>query len=212
MKIIELKNISKRIKQKDILVDINLSIEEGIVCGFSGPNGAGKSMIFNTIIGFAKPTEGEVWVNGKHIRVDELFSSSIAFSMDSIGMLEDFSVLKNLDLINQLNSHKMTKNELNEMVTYVGLDPNDKRAIKHYSLGMKKRASIACCLINDAPILILDEPSNALDDSGKDFLRQLIIDQKAAGKTILISNHDSVFLNEVSDKIIHISEGRVILK
>ncbi|MGM0126290.1 ABC-2 type transport system ATP-binding protein [Enterococcus sp. AZ194] len=209
MEIIELRHVSKRIGKKRVLEEVTFSIKEGSVTGFSGPNGSGKSVIFSTILGFVKPTKGEVYVHGKQIRKDQLFASDIAFSMDNIGILEDFSSIKNLQLLMLLNERTVDNKKIINLLEYVGLDPTDTSKFKDYSLGMKKRLSLASCLLSESSILILDEPSNALDEEGKGFLKKLILEQKSLGKTILISNHDNEFLKEVSDAILEVTEGRV---
>ncbi|MGX7418364.1 ABC transporter ATP-binding protein [Carnobacterium gallinarum] len=209
MKMIELKDVSKKIKRKVILDEVNFTIDKGSICGFSGPNGSGKSMIFKAIIGFLNPDKGTVIVNGKQIRKDELFSSDIAFSMDNEGVLEDFSARKNLELINLLNNNQQTKDEIKQLLEYVGLK-SDETKVKDFSLGMKKRLSLACALISNSPIIILDEPTNALDEKGKEFLKRLIFEQNAEGKTVLVSSHDRLFLEEISDKIIYVSDGKIV--
>ncbi|MGX7417403.1 ABC transporter ATP-binding protein [Carnobacterium gallinarum] len=209
MEIIKFNNVSKKLKRKLILDEVSFTIDDGVICGFSGPNGSGKSMIFKTIIGFLNPDEGNVIVNGKQIRKDELFASDVAFSMDNEGILEEFSARKNLELISLLNDKPKTAEKIKELLEYVGLKQDEKK-VKEFSLGMKKRLSLACALISDSPIIILDEPTNALDDKGKVFLKKLILTQKNEGKTVLVSSHDRLFLEEISDRIINISEGRIV--
>lgn len=210
MTIVKLENINKKIGSKVILEDVNLSVERGTILGLSGPNGAGKSMIFNTIIGFLKPDTGTVTVNDKKVRDEVFFSDDVAFSMDNVGISEKFSGKKNLELIYLLNNKENDSGKIQSLLSYVGLDPEDNRKVRDYSLGMKKRLSLAVALMSESPILILDEPSNALDDDGRIFLKKMITDQKKRGTTILISNHDKDFLNDVCDEIISISEGKII--
>lgn len=210
MKVIELSNVSKKIKNKPILDNVSFSVEAGTICGFSGPNGSGKSMIFKAILGFLNPDTGSVLVDGKSIRKDELFAKDVSFSMDNEGILEDFSAKRNLELINILNNKKQTASNIEALLDYVGLKGTDTKKVKEFSLGMKKRLSLACALISNSSIIILDEPTNALDDKGKLFLKELIFNQKKEGKTVLVSSHDSLFLKEISDRIITISEGRIL--
>ncbi|AUH38845.1 MULTISPECIES: ATP-binding cassette domain-containing protein [Lactobacillales] len=207
-KIIELKSVSKSFYHKLALQNINISIDENKVYGFSGPNGSGKTLTFKTILGFVKPSSGQVFVNGSVIRTDSLFAKDIGFALPEYNLLPNKSGLTNLKLLSLLSQTK-EDNEI-ELLTYVGLNPIDDRKIKDYSLGMRQRLLIASALIDDKPILMFDEPTNALDEDGQQFMINLITDLKAKGKTILVSSHDAMFLKSVSDKLFYFNDGKVI--
>jgi len=140
-----------------------------------------------------------------------MFAENIGFSIQEYGVLGDKTATENLSLLNILNNQVETADtNIQQLLSYVGLDPNNKDKVKHYSLGMKQRLSLAVALLNDNKILIFDEPTNALDDSGQDFLVAMINDLKLKGKTILISSHDKYFLNQVSDHIFKFNEGTIV--
>lgn len=209
--VVELRHVNKKFKRKNILNNVNLKIYENHVYGFSGPNGAGKTLTFKTILGFIKPNNGDVIVEGKLIRKEVMFAENIGFSIQEYGVLGDKTATENLSLLNILNNQDETADmNIQQLLSYVGLDPNNKDKVNHYSLGMKQRLSLAVALLNGNKILIFDEPTNALDDSGQDFLVAMINDLKLQGKTILISSHDKYFLNQVSDHIFKFNEGTIV--
>lgn len=154
-----------------------------------------------------KPSSGQVFVNASVIRTDSLFAKDIGFALSEYNLLPNKSGLTNLKLLSLLPQTK-EDNEI-ELLTYVGLNPTDDRKIKDYSLGMRQRLLIASTLIGDKPILMFDEPTNALDEDGQQFMINLITDLKAKGKTILVSSHDAMFLKSVSDKLLYFNDGKV---
>ncbi|MFT8406904.1 ABC transporter ATP-binding protein [Liquorilactobacillus nagelii] len=206
--VIQIKNLYKKIKKKVILQNINLTINKNKIYGFSGPNGSGKTMTFKVILGFVRPTSGKIVVNNEEIRKDTLFAQDVGFSITEYGPLIHKTAQENLELLALLGKHNSEK--IPQLLSYVGLKPDDKRKVKEFSLGMKQRLSIAMALIGDADILIFDEPTNALDEEGQQFLLSMLKDQKKLGKTILISSHDKNFLTEIADKIFVYSNGSII--
>ncbi|BDR55614.1 ABC transporter ATP-binding protein [Xylocopilactobacillus apis] len=210
MSIIKLDHINKTIGQKMILNDISLELDEQLVYGFAGPNGSGKTMLLKSIIGFVHPTSGQVEVMGQKIRKDVLFAPTIGFSFGTEGLLPIFDGKTNLQLILSADPKSNKYHQIEEILRLVGLDPNDRRTVKNYSLGMQQRLSIGCALINDLPIIILDEPTNGLDKKGQEFLVQLIGKLKSQRKTVLLTSHDEAFLTKVSDQVFNISEGQIV--
>lgn len=206
--VISVNHVSKKFKNKQALDDINLTIQPNKIYGFSGPNGSGKSVLFKTILGFIKPTTGEVVVENKVIRKDTTFAENIGFSMQEYGLLPDKTGLENIELLSLIDSESALTTA--ELLKYVGLDPTITQKVKDYSLGMNQRLLIAAALVGNHDILIFDEPSNALDDDGQQFLIQLLSDLKSKGKTILLSSHDGVFLENVSDHIFKMRDGKLI--
>ncbi|MCH4056453.1 MAG: ATP-binding cassette domain-containing protein [Lactobacillaceae bacterium] len=206
--LIKLTNVSKRFGHKQTLTNLNVEIHANRVYGFSGPNGSGKTLTFKTILGFIRATEGWVLVQGQELRKDTLFASNIGFAIQEYGMLPNQTGQKNLKLLALIG--KTETDQEAELLRRVGLDPNDERNVKDYSLGMKQRLLIAGALVNDPPIVIFDEPTNALDEAGQQFLITLIAELKAAGKTILVSSHDAAFLRQVADQIFFYNEGSIV--
>ncbi|MFT8838333.1 ABC transporter ATP-binding protein [Liquorilactobacillus satsumensis] len=206
--VIQINNLSKIIKKQVILQNINLQINKNKIYGFSGPNGSGKTMTFKAILGFVRPTSGTVIVNGQKIRKETLFAQNIGFSITEYGPLAHKTAKENLELLALLGNYQQW--EIPKLLSYVGLDSADNRKVKEFSLGMKQRLSLAMALISNAEILIFDEPTNALDEDGQQFLLTMLREQQTVGKTILISSHDKTFLTKIADKIFVYNEGRII--
>lgn len=206
--VISVNHVSKKFKNKQALDDISLTIQPNNIYGFSGPNGSGKSVLFKTILGFIKPTTGEVIVENKVIRKDTTFAENIGFSMQEYGLLPDKTGFENIELLSLIDDDSELTTE--ELLQYVGLNPKTTQKVKDYSLGMNQRLLIAAALVGNHDILIFDEPTNALDEEGQQFLIQLLSDLKSKGKTILLSSHDGVFLQNVSDHIFKMRDGKLI--
>ncbi|MBT9009109.1 ABC transporter ATP-binding protein [Lactobacillus delbrueckii subsp. bulgaricus] len=207
-KIIEVDHVTKRFKNKLPLNDVSFSIDAGKIYGFRGPNGSGKSVTFKTVLGFIRPNSGTVKVLGKKIRQDVIFAPDTGFAISEYGLLEDKTGLENLNLLKVLNDDQSSQAEA--ILQRVGLDPANPLKLKEYSLGMRQRLLIAAALLGDKQILLFDEPTNALDEDGQDFLARLLLELKDQGKTILVSSHDKDFLNRVADHIFVYSEGKIV--
>ncbi|MFZ2333014.1 MAG: ATP-binding cassette domain-containing protein, partial [Lactobacillus delbrueckii] len=130
------------------------------------------------------------------------------FAISEYGLLEDKTGLENLNLLKVLNDDQSSQAEA--ILQRVGLDPANPLKLKEYSLGMRQRLLIAAALLGDKQILLFDEPTNALDEDGQDFLARLLLELKDQGKTILVSSHDKDFLNRVADHIFVYSEGKIV--
>ncbi|KRL47324.1 MULTISPECIES: ABC transporter ATP-binding protein [Lacticaseibacillus] len=207
--LIELRHVSKQFHHRVVLHDINLTIYAHRIYGFSGPNGSGKTLTFKTILGFAKASSGQVQVNGAIIRKDTLFAPGIGFALSEYNVLPNKNGRENLALLALLAGNDQATS-IDELLTLVGLSPTDPRKVKDYSLGMRQRLLVAVALIGDHPIVIFDEPTNALDEDGQQFMITLIKDLQARGKTVLVSSHDAAFLKAVSDEIFYFSDGQIV--
>ncbi|MBP3038801.1 ATP-binding cassette domain-containing protein [Bacillaceae bacterium Marseille-Q3522] len=203
------KNLSKTMKGLKVLDNINLELEQGKIYGFRGRNGSGKTMLFRAIAGLIRPSAGSVTVDGKAIGKDISFPENLGLLIENPGFIPEYSGIKNLTLLSYIR-RKVTKKEVEEAIRKVGLDPQDKRKFKKYSLGMKQRLGIAQVIMENPDLIILDEPTNALDEEGINRINQIILDMKKAGKTILIASHDRESLDSVSDEIYQIDAGKII--
>lgn len=205
---VEVKNLKKIIKGNVILSDINLSLNRGMVYGFKGKNGSGKTMLFRAISGLIRATEGEIVVNGKKVGSDISFPESLGVLIEYPGFLPDFNGFKNLKYLADINK-KIDDVKIKSTLKAVGLDPDDKRKFKKYSLGMKQRLGIAQAIMENPDLIILDEPTNALDDDGVELINNIILELKKQNKVVLISNHDSEEMESVVDEIYTIKGGRL---
>lgn len=204
-----LEHITKYIGKSVILEDISMELYGGKVYGLSGKNGCGKTMLMRCISGLMKPTSGKVTLDDKQLWKDISFPPSIGLLLETPVFLPSLTGIDNLRLLADIQK-KVTDEEIQQTLQNVGLDPNDKRKYRKYSLGMKQRLGIAAALFEKPDLIILDEPINALDVSGVELIRSLIEEHKARGAIIIIACHDKEELELLADEIFYLENGKVI--
>lgn len=206
--VIECKRVTKKLRKAIVLQNVNLRLESGRVYGLWGSNGSGKTMLLRVLAGLIYPTSGTVKLDGKKLGKDLDFPESIGLLLENPAFLDDYTGLRNLELIAALN-HKISTEEIRTALRDVGLTPDDKRPYRKYSLGMKQRLGLAAAFMEHPQLLLLDEPTNALDEAGFPMLEDLIIREKDRGALIVVASHDRNFLELVSDEIYRVSEGQI---
>ena len=206
---IVLDHISKKLGDNLILDDICLSLSSGQVIGFQGINGSGKTMLMRVIAGLVLPSSGKVLIDGKELHKEIRFPQSMGIILESPSFLDMYTGKKNLQLLSSLGP-VIPEQEIDDLLREVGLFESKNRKYKKYSLGMKQRLGIAAAIMGNPDIILLDEPTNALDTNGVSLVRELILKQRERGALIVVSCHDRDFLDDVSDVIYHIQEGRII--
>lgn len=190
MEAVVLKEYTKIIKRRAVLSNINFSLNEGGIYGFYGHNGSGKSMLLRAIAGLIHSTKGEVSVFGEKIGEDTSFPKNIGLIIESVGFWSYNNGFENLKVLASIN-HKISDFEIRDAIERVGLDPADKRTYGKYSLGMKQRLGIAQAIMEKPRLILLDEPTNALDDEGIRCLREIIGQEHGRGATILLASHNA---------------------
>lgn len=203
---IVLKNISKKIDGIYLLNNINLNLKSGNIYGFVGSNGSGKTVLFKTIIGFMKETEGEILIDGQK---REGFLQNLGMIIERPNFIPYYNCMQNLKIIAAYNN-KVTDEEIKNIIKKVGLNPDDKKKVKNYSLGMKQKLAIALALMEDPKILILDEPFNALDEDSVLAMRKLILEEKNKNKLILIASHIKDDIFEMCDYVYKMKGGKLV--
>ncbi len=204
--IIEIKGVGLTLRKTQILKDINKSFEKGKIHGLIGRNGSGKTMLMKCICGFIKPTEGEIAVFGKKIGKERDFPNSIGIIIETPGFIPYYSGYKNLKLLADLN-RKITGEQVKNAMKQVGLDPELKRHVKKYSLGMRQRLGLAQAIMENPDLLILDEPMNGLDKDGASDMRKYLLSLKEQGKTILIASHSAEDIEILCDTVCEMDKG-----
>ncbi len=204
--IIEIKGVSLTLRKTQILKDINQSFEKGKIHGLIGRNGSGKTMLMKCICGFIKPTEGEITVLGKKIGKESDFPDSTGIIIETPGFIPYYSGYKNLKLLADLN-RKITGEQVKKSIKQVGLEPELKRHVKKYSLGMRQRLGLAQAIMENPDLLILDEPMNGLDKNGVSDMRQYLLSLKEQGKTILIASHSAEDIEILCDTVCEMDKG-----
>ena len=206
MNIIEVKNVTLQIKKDIILKDVSIAFETGKIHGLIGRNGSGKTMLMKCICGFIKPTEGEITVNEKRVGKDCDFPEDIGIIIETPGFIPYYSGYKNLELLAGLNN-KITNKQIKETIVKVGLNPQLKRHVRKYSLGMRQRLGLAQAIMENPEILILDEPMNGLDKDGVKDMREYLKSFREQGKTILIASHSTEDISVLCDTVCEMDKG-----
>ena len=209
---IEVKNLCKTINKNMVLDNINLHMVSGQVYGFQGINGSGKTMLMRALIGLIHPTSGTILIDQKELGKDMDFPKRIGFLLENPTFLDMYSGPDNLRLLAGVDNNisaDMINKEIDSLIEEVGLKSARNKKYKKYSLGMKQRLGIAAAVLGNPDIVVLDEPTNALDDDGKDMVKRIVKMQKERGALVIISCHEMQTLEELSDEIVRLKEGRI---
>ncbi|MCM1167479.1 MAG: ATP-binding cassette domain-containing protein [Lachnospiraceae bacterium] len=205
---IEIRDLNLTLQKNQILRDVSIKFEREKIHGLIGRNGSGKTMLMKCICGFVKPTSGGIFVGGKQIGKDRDFPESTGIIIETPGFIPYYSGFKNLKLLADLRG-KITKEDIRKTMEQVGLDPNLKRHVRKYSLGMLQRLGLAQAIMEDPDLLILDEPMNGLDKDGVHDMRQYLLDLRAQGKTILIASHSAEDIDVLCDTVCEMDKGKL---
>ena len=203
-----LENVSKTFKDKTVLQNTSLTIEDGIIVGFVGRNGSGKTVLFKLICGLLRPTTGTVTVQGKQLGKDCDFAPDVGVLIETPSFISYESGFRNLRDLAAIRK-KITPEEVRAAIRYVGLDDTDKKWVGKYSLGMRQRLGIAQAIMEHPSLLILDEPMNGLDRSGVEEMRKLFSSLRDNGTTILLASHAPEDIDLLCDTVYEVSEGIV---
>lgn len=205
---ITIKKAIKAFKNTVVLDNISVSFEKGKVHGIIGRNGSGKTMLMKCICGIVPLNSGEISVNDKVIGKDTDIPESVGVIIETPGFLPGYSAYSNLTFLASLNG-KIGKEEIYQAIRNVGLDPNDKKHVGKYSLGMRQRLGLAQAIMENPDILILDEPMNGLDKDGVADMRKYLLDLKEQGKTILIASHSAEDIDVLCDTVYEMDKGKL---
>lgn len=205
---IEVKNLTKDIKGVRVLDNINLSMKSGKVYGLRGHNGCGKTMLMRAISGLILPTSGCVVIDGKELGKDMSFPESIGMMIEYPAFVNGYTGFENLKMVASIKK-KISDERIREVLSEVGLKPDDKRTFKKYSLGMKQRLGIACAIMESPKLVILDEPVNALDEDGVKTVRDILHKEKERGALVILACHDKDEMDCLADEIYVMAEGKL---
>lgn len=205
-KVIEVRDVNLIIGKEQILSNINVCFEKGKIHGLIGRNGSGKTMLMKCICGFVKTTNGEILVEGQKVGKDIDFPENIGIIIETPGFIPYYSGYKNLKLLAGLKN-KIGKKEIEETLELVGLDPKLKKSVRKYSLGMRQRLGMAQAIMENPDIYILDEPMNGLDKQGVVDMRELLLNLKERGATIILASHSSEDIEILCDTVHEMDRG-----
>ena len=205
---IEVNNVSLILQKNEILKDISMHFERGKIHGLIGRNGSGKTMLMKCICGFVKANSGEITVDGKRIGKDCDFPKNAGIIIETPGFIPYYSGYKNLKLLADLRG-KISRDDIRKTMEKVGLNPDLKRHVRKYSLGMRQRLGLAQAIMENPDLLVLDEPMNGLDKEGVADMRKYLLDLKSQGKTILIASHSAEDIGILCDTVCEMDKGRL---
>lgn len=203
MNVLKVQGINKTLHKAIVLSNINFELLGGTITGIIGENGSGKSMLFRVLSGLVEPTEGVILYNGERLQKAE---PNIGLVMDDVSMYPEFTGRRNLELLAEIK-HRIGKKEICEAIRRVGLDPEDKRTFRKYSLGMKHRLVLAQAIMEKPDFLFLDEPTNAIDAEGVQIFYQIIREEAKRGAVVLVSSHVNSDIKELADEVYMMDKG-----
>ena len=203
---ISVQTVSKFFGDTQVLREVSREFEEGRVHGIVGNNGSGKTVLMKCICGFLPPTRGRILVRGKQVGRDMDFPDDTGIIIETPGFLPNLTGIKNLELLASLR-RRVDREGIRRTIERVGLDPDSKKPVGKYSLGMRQRLGIAQAIMENPSILILDEPFNGLDKNSVAHMREIIKGLRGQGKTIILASHNQMDIDELCDTVCEMDAG-----
>lgn len=206
---IQITNLTKKFGTATVLDDINMTLEAGKIYGLVGRNGSGKTMLLKHILGFVRPTEGTISYAGNVLWQDIEMPENVGAIIESPGFLTEYTGFHNLQLLATIRG-KISDAQIREAIITVGLDPDSKKKVGSYSLGMRQRLGIAQALMENPDILLLDEPLSGLDNDGVDEIRKVFLEQRKKGKMVVLASHSNEDIAILCDEVFRFDKGKII--
>ena len=205
---IAINNYTKKIKKRTVLDNINLTFDKGKIYGLVGKNGCGKTMLLRGICGFITASQGEIIIN--NIKVGNgKFAPSFGTVIENTELYNNLTAFENLSLLSSFSKNRVDKEVINYWIKRFGLDPTSKKKYGEFSLGMRQRLSLAQAFIEQPELIVLDEPTNALDEKGIKEFHEIALEAKNDGATIIIASHSKEDIDILCDKIFCMENGKI---
>lgn len=205
---VELEGLTKTLRGVVVLDDIHLTLEEGRIYGIRGKNGSGKTMLLRVLCGLIRPTEGSVLFDGVPL-ARGAFAPDVGILIENPSFVGEYTALENLGEIAAIKK-KADNDEVRGALRLVGLNPDDSRPVRAYSLGMRQRLGIACAVMERPSLILLDEPVNTLDSYGVELVCDLLEAERRHGATVVIACHDSPDVERLFDETYVMEDGRLM--
>lgn len=205
---IELDSVTKEMKGTRVLDGVSLALEGGRAYGLRGKNGSGKTMLLRAMAGLVRPTAGTVLVGGEALPPGR-FPPSIGVLIENPAFIPQYTGFKNLWYLARIRG-ELSPEDVRLTLARIGLDPADRRPFRKYSLGMKQRLGIACAVMEKPDLVLLDEPTNALDPSGVEMAKRIIREERDRGALVVVACHDREELDSFADEVFVMAEGRIV--
>lgn len=206
---IQLQNVTKRIKENTVLDNVSYTFKSGFVYGLYGQNGSGKTMLLRAISGLINLDSGSIFIDGEKMHDKIEFPPETGIVIENMELLPECSAKRNLQMLAKIKNIADEKDIIFSLER-VGLDPDSDKKVKKFSLGMKQRLNIAQAIFENQKIILLDEPTNALDEDAVQLIYKIIREEKSRGATIIVATHHKEDLKEVCDVILKIAEGKIV--
>ena len=206
---IQLQNVTKRIKENTVLDNVSCTFKSGFVYGLYGQNGSGKTMLLRAISGLINLDSGSIFIDGEKLHDKIEFPPETGIVIENMELLPECSAKRNLQMLAKIKNIADEKDIIFSLER-VGLDPDSDKKVKKFSLGMKQRLNIAQAIFENQKIILLDEPTNALDEDAVQLIYKIIREEKSRGATIIVATHHKEDLKEVCDVILKIAEGKIV--
>lgn len=206
---IQLQNVTKRIKENTVLDNVSYTFKSGFVYGLYGQNGSGKTMLLRAISGLINLDSGSIFIDGEKLHDKIEFPPETGIVIENMELLPECSAKRNLQMLAKIKNIADEKDIIFSLER-VGLDPDSDKKVKKFSLGMKQRLNIAQAIFENQIIILLDEPTNALDEDAVQLIYKIIREEKSRGATIIVATHHKEDLKEVCDVILKIAEGKIV--
>lgn len=206
---IQLQNVTKRIKENTVLDNVSYTFKSGFVYGLYGQNGSGKTMLLRAISGLINLDSGSIFIDGEKLHDKIEFPPETGIVIENMELLPECSAKRNLQMLAKIKNIADEK-DISFSLERVGLDPDSDKKVKKFSLGMKQRLNIAQAFFENQKIILLDEPTNALDEDAVQLIYKIIREEKSRGATIIVATHHKEDLKEVCDVILKIAEGKIV--
>ncbi|WP_368168723.1 ABC transporter ATP-binding protein, partial [Agathobacter rectalis] len=195
---IQLQNVTKRIKENTVLDNVSYTFKSGFVYGLYGQNGSGKTMLLRAISGLINLDSGSIFIDGEKLHDKIEFPPETGIVIENMELLPECSAKRNLQILAKIKNIADEKDIIFSLER-VGLDPDSDKKVKKFSLGMKQRLNIAQAIFENQKIILLDEPTNALDEDAVQLIYKIIREEKSRGATIIVATHHKEDLKEVCD-------------
>lgn len=206
---IQLQNVTKRIKENTVLDNVSYTFKSGFVYGLYGQNGSGKTMLLRAISGLINLDSGSIFIDGEKLHDKIEFPPETGIVIENMELLPECSAKRNLQMLAKIKNI-VDEKDIRFSLERVGLDPDSDKKVKKFSLGMKQRLNIAQAIFENQKIILLDEPTNALDEEAVQLIYKIIREEKSRGATIIVATHHKEDLKEVCDVILKIAEGKIV--
>lgn len=205
---IAINNYTKKIKKRTVLDNINLTFDKGKIYGLVGKNGCGKTMLLRGICGFITASQGEIIIN--NIKVGNgKFAPSFVTVIENTELYNNLTAFENLSLLSSFSKNRVDKEVINYWIKRFGLEPTSKKKYGEFSLGMRQRLSLAQAFMEQPELIVLDEPTNALDEKGIKEFHEIALEAKNDGATIIIASHSKEDIDILCDKIFCMENGKI---